>query len=333
MATGQPNSFAEGDHLVGRREHLGASRARPATPALSAAMAGADLVAHDLDGLGRRADEGHPALGDGPGEVGVLGEEAVAGVDGVGPALLDDAEDGLGVQVALGRGLAAQGVGLVGQPDVERVAVELGVDGHRGHPELAAGPDDPDGDLSPVGDENLLQHAAPFESAGMRRRSSPPRSDITLSRPVGCVPCRAPGSPTSGASTRSTRPTGTCSTRPGRGAADGVVAVADHQTAGRGRLGRRWEAPAGSNLLVSVLLRPELPARPAASGQRGGGPGRRRCRRGVAGLELGIKWPNDLLAPDGRKVAGVLAEADLAGPDRPGAGRDRRRSWSASGST
>ncbi len=44
------------------------------------------------------------------------------------------------------------------------------------------------------------------------------------------------------------------------GAPEGVVAVADHQTAGRGRLGRRWEAPAGANLLVSVLLRPDLPA-------------------------------------------------------------------------
>ncbi len=44
------------------------------------------------------------------------------------------------------------------------------------------------------------------------------------------------------------------------GAAEGVVAVADEQTAGRGRLGRTWVAPAGSALLVSVLLRPHLPA-------------------------------------------------------------------------
>jgi BirA family transcriptional regulator, biotin operon repressor / biotin---[acetyl-CoA-carboxylase] ligase len=44
------------------------------------------------------------------------------------------------------------------------------------------------------------------------------------------------------------------------GAPEGVVVVAAHQTAGRGRLGRRWEAPAGTNLLLSVLLRPDLPA-------------------------------------------------------------------------
>jgi BirA family biotin operon repressor/biotin-[acetyl-CoA-carboxylase] ligase len=96
------------------------------------------------------------------------------------------------------------------------------------------------------------------------------------------------------------------------GADDGVVAVADHQSAGRGRLGRRWEAPAGSNLLMSVLLRPDLP------------PDHRYLAAAVValaatdavdvvlGLELGIKWPNDLLALDGRKVAGVLAEADVS---------------------
>ena len=39
----------------------------------------------------------------------------------------------------------------------------------------------------------------------------------------------------------------------------GLVAVADHQTAGRGRLGRTWTAPPGSSLLMSILLRPELP--------------------------------------------------------------------------
>jgi BirA family transcriptional regulator, biotin operon repressor / biotin---[acetyl-CoA-carboxylase] ligase len=97
------------------------------------------------------------------------------------------------------------------------------------------------------------------------------------------------------------------------GAPAGVVAVADHQSAGRGRLSRRWEAPPGSNLLMSVLLRPSL------------APGQRHLASVVValaaadavlatiGAELGIKWPNDLQAPDGRKVAGVLAEADLVG--------------------
>jgi BirA family biotin operon repressor/biotin-[acetyl-CoA-carboxylase] ligase len=99
------------------------------------------------------------------------------------------------------------------------------------------------------------------------------------------------------------------------GAPEGVVAVADHQQAGRGRLGRRWEAPPGSNLLMSVLLRPDL------------SPEQRHLASAVLALaavdamvtEVGvtpvIKWPNDLLGRDGRKLAGVLAEADLVGVD------------------
>jgi BirA family biotin operon repressor/biotin-[acetyl-CoA-carboxylase] ligase len=98
------------------------------------------------------------------------------------------------------------------------------------------------------------------------------------------------------------------------GAPEGVVAVAEYQSAGRGRLGRQWQAPAGSNLLVSVLLRPDLPADhrhlasvvvalAAADGVDA-----------TCGLVVGVKWPNDLLAADGRKLAGVLAEADLSAP-------------------
>lgn len=90
------------------------------------------------------------------------------------------------------------------------------------------------------------------------------------------------------------------------GAPEGLVAVADHQTAGRGRLGRTWEAPPGSALLCSVLLRPDLPVE--------------RLHLAVAVVALAardalggrpaLKWPNDLLLED-RKLAGVLAEADL----------------------
>jgi BirA family transcriptional regulator, biotin operon repressor / biotin---[acetyl-CoA-carboxylase] ligase len=98
------------------------------------------------------------------------------------------------------------------------------------------------------------------------------------------------------------------------GAPEGVVAVAEYQSAGRGRLGRQWQAPAGSNLLVSVLLRPDLPAdhRHLASAVVA-----LAAADGVeatCGLVVGIKWPNDLLAADGRKVAGILAEADLTVP-------------------
>ena len=101
-----------------------------------------------------------------------------------------------------------------------------------------------------------------------------------------------------------------------KGAADGLVAVADHQTAGRGRLGRRWEAPGGSNLLMSVLLRPPLAADQRQLAGSVVALAAVDAIAAVVGLDMGIKWPNDLLAPDGRKVAGVLAEADLGGSDR-----------------
>jgi BirA family biotin operon repressor/biotin-[acetyl-CoA-carboxylase] ligase len=102
-----------------------------------------------------------------------------------------------------------------------------------------------------------------------------------------------------------------------RGAPDGVVAVAEHQTAGRGRLGRAWEAPPGANLLVSVLLRPDLSDQERHLASAVVALAAADAVAAVGDLVLGIKWPNDLLAPDGRKVAGVLAEADLARPSTP----------------
>ncbi|MGD0312223.1 MAG: biotin--[acetyl-CoA-carboxylase] ligase [Acidimicrobiales bacterium] len=97
-----------------------------------------------------------------------------------------------------------------------------------------------------------------------------------------------------------------------RGAPDGVVAVADHQSAGRGRLGRRWEAPEGTNLLLSVLVRTALPAEQRHLASAVVALAAADAVEEVAGLKPGIKWPNDLVAPDGRKLAGALAEADLA---------------------
>lgn len=89
------------------------------------------------------------------------------------------------------------------------------------------------------------------------------------------------------------------------GAAEGLVAVADEQLAGRGRLGRTWVAPRGAALLVSVLLRPALPPErlhlvtlAAALALLDALPG--------AGAE--VKWPNDVVVAD-RKLAGILAEA------------------------
>lgn len=101
------------------------------------------------------------------------------------------------------------------------------------------------------------------------------------------------------------------------GAPEGLVAVADFQTAGRGRLGRTWETPAGANLLMTVLLRPAVVSyRSLASVALAA----RDASSSVGGVDAGLKWPNDLLVADGSKLAGVLAETDGAGAVAVGIG-------------
>jgi BirA family biotin operon repressor/biotin-[acetyl-CoA-carboxylase] ligase len=89
------------------------------------------------------------------------------------------------------------------------------------------------------------------------------------------------------------------------GAPDHSVLVADHQTAGRGRLDRRWDAPSGVNLLVSILFR-TVPTPASILTQRVGLAAIDACRA-AAGVEAVLKWPNDLLV-DERKLAGILAQ-------------------------
>lgn len=140
------------------------------------------------------------------------------------------------------------------------------------------------------------------------------------------------------------------------GAPEGLVVVAGHQTAGRGRHGRTWDAAPGSSLLLSVLLRPGPALPPDQPLPPGPAPPERSSRHGpalppershlavaavslaarhacsaVAGFTPALKWPNDLMVGDA-KVAGVLAEVagdavvvglglnvSLAGPWPPGA--------------
>ena len=90
------------------------------------------------------------------------------------------------------------------------------------------------------------------------------------------------------------------------GEGEGLVLRADHQSQGRGRLGRSWEAASGSALLCSILVRPRLDSEHlqwavvavALSA---------RAALGRLGVDCALKWPNDLLV-GGEKVAGVLAE-------------------------
>jgi BirA family biotin operon repressor/biotin-[acetyl-CoA-carboxylase] ligase len=94
------------------------------------------------------------------------------------------------------------------------------------------------------------------------------------------------------------------------GAPEGAVVLADHQTAGRGRRGRRWTASPGRGLLFSVILRPPmLPARWPELALLAG------CAvaEGIeeaTGVPTRLRWPNDVLVA-GRKVAGILAEGTV----------------------
>lgn len=97
------------------------------------------------------------------------------------------------------------------------------------------------------------------------------------------------------------------------GAPHGFAVFAERQEQGRGRLGRVWEAPSGAAVLVTMVLRPTMAASQApllclaaavATVEA------IEATREVGIAPYGIKWPNDVLAPDARKVAGILAEAD-----------------------
>ena len=105
-----------------------------------------------------------------------------------------------------------------------------------------------------------------------------------------------------------------------RGAPAGTVVVADEQTAGRGRLNRRWVAPPQSSLLCSLVFRPALPPRKAQKLTMLCAMASADAIRARADLEVALKWPNDLvvasqtLAPGSsrwRKLAGLLTETEV----------------------
>ena len=97
------------------------------------------------------------------------------------------------------------------------------------------------------------------------------------------------------------------------GAAAGSLVMAEHQSAGRGRMGRAWSAPKQSALLFSIVLRPAACEHAAP----GGLPLRiglavARAVRAVTGARLHVKWPNDLVSPFGAKVVGEMLPAIAA---------------------
>jgi BirA family biotin operon repressor/biotin-[acetyl-CoA-carboxylase] ligase len=98
------------------------------------------------------------------------------------------------------------------------------------------------------------------------------------------------------------------------GAAEGLVIVADEQTAGRGRRGRVWSSPAGAGLYMSFVLRPTLPVGALSILPLAAAVAVRGAITRTAGVTAQLKWPNDLLVGQ-RKLAGILAEGlDVGSP-------------------
>jgi hypothetical protein len=150
----------EGEHLVGVLDRvLGAGHER--RTGLHRDVPGLHLVAEGDDRLGRGADPGQPGVDDRAGEVGVLGEEAVAGVHRVGAGLPRGVDDLVDDQVRVTRRAAAERERLVGRAHVQRVAVGVGVDRHAGQAGVLAGAGHAHRDLTAVGDQDLLHRCTP----------------------------------------------------------------------------------------------------------------------------------------------------------------------------
>ena len=92
---------------------------------------------------------------------------------------------------------------------------------------------------------------------------------------------------------------------------EGVAVVAERQLQGRGRRGRTWASPPGLNLLISIGLRPRLRA---ADGWQLGQAAALAVRAACAVVApVDVKWPNDLVDSDGRKLGGLLVETSVDG--------------------
>jgi BirA family biotin operon repressor/biotin-[acetyl-CoA-carboxylase] ligase len=97
-----------------------------------------------------------------------------------------------------------------------------------------------------------------------------------------------------------------------RGAPAWSVLVAGHQEGGRGRLGRMWVSKPGQSLLVSVVVRPELPPAEAPVLSLAAAVAAAEACRTAAGVPVRCTWPNDVVVGD-RKLGGILPEAAVAG--------------------
>jgi BirA family biotin operon repressor/biotin-[acetyl-CoA-carboxylase] ligase len=96
------------------------------------------------------------------------------------------------------------------------------------------------------------------------------------------------------------------------GAPDGCLVIAEEQTRGRGRLGRRWHSPPSAGLWFSLILKPDLSAEAATTLSLAAALGVATAFDDRYGIPARIKWPNDVLV-HGRKICGILTEAEFLG--------------------
>lgn len=99
-----------------------------------------------------------------------------------------------------------------------------------------------------------------------------------------------------------------------QGAQEGLVVWADSQNAGKGRRGRSWESPAGTNLYFSILLRPKISPEKAPMLTLVMAYAVAKAVKDLTGLDVRIKWPNDLVLSK-KKICGILTEMYLTGTD------------------
>ena len=158
-------------------------------------LLGFDLVAHRRDGVGVGSDEDDSGLFQRPGEGLALGEEAVAGMNGLGPRLPAGRDDLLDHQIGFGGGRRPDQDSLVGHLHMQGIPVRVRIDGDRLDAHALGGLDDPAGDLATVGNQNLVEHR-PSDATSRRRlclsvtsdtrvrEAQPPRAEQeSVSRP------------------------------------------------------------------------------------------------------------------------------------------------------
>ena len=163
----------EGQHFFGAGNRPGGAGDQ-GRAGLLGELAGRNLVAQQRDGRRRRADPDQAGVDHGLGEGGVFRKKAVAGVNGIRAAGAGGGEDFFDVQIGVGRALAVQRGGLVGQAGVQRVDIGVSVEGDALHAVVGAGADDANGDFAAIGNQDFFHGWISSKGWWARKRTRAP---------------------------------------------------------------------------------------------------------------------------------------------------------------